>query len=68
MSWTLAQVPEEALKVEMRTEDVCAMLQFTKEFEWKYLNIKTSLKFGKTVKLPCHKKQFLKHSLVFVAK
>ena len=51
-------MPKEALKAETCTEDICAMLQFTKEFEWKCLNIKKSLKFGKTVSR--HKQQFLK--------
>lgn len=48
---------------EMSTEGISAMLQFTKEFEWKYLKVKTSLKFGKMTKLPC----FL-NILVLVAK
>lgn len=61
-------MPKEALEVQMSTEDICAMLEFTKEFEWKCLIVKTCLNFGKSIKLACHEKQFLKHLLVFVAK
>lgn len=58
ISWTLAQVPKEALEVQMSTEDICATLKFTKEFEWKCLIVKTCLNFGKSIQLPCHEKQF----------